>query len=297
MIRHPELLPNKENAIVLIGDQGIGKDFIVDYFSDYVIGRNLVSRMTGIGEAINSFNSTLRSKVLCVVNEMASTREAFRSNFDKIKPHISNTTQMINQKGIDAYSVENISSWLFLSNHEDVLYLEKGDRRYTCLRGNPIYKGNHQHFKNVADKCFNDKSGQHMMTYLMRLKPSDVMMPSLLKTTKFKEELKAMSRSSTEKFIDEIMEYRAEEARIVDETSILDDVLYLDDPTAENVLEIQDWKLSPSISAKELFQHYIEWCKENNEKPSNSTKFGVVVAKNSKWEKKRTNRGNFYHFN
>lgn len=280
MLKHPERLPNKENAILLIGDQGIGKDFIVDFFEEFVIGNNLTARLTGIESAVGQFNGVLRNKVLVVVNEMASTREQFRSNFDKIKPLISNKSQMINQKGVDSYSMDNISSWLFFSNHEDVLYLEKGDRRYKPLLGNPIYKGNHKHFKSVYEKCFNNEAGNHMYTYLMNLQDEDVAHPSELKTTELKEEIRELSMTSSERFVTEILDFRS----------------YIAAAESDEKFDELDWRLFESVSSKKLYSEYRLWCTENGERQVSNIKFGKAISRNLLKTKKRTSKGVMYIF-
>ena len=275
LLKNPQDLPNKENAILLIGQQGIGKDFVVNFFQNYVIGENLVGRLTGIESAVGSFNGALRGKALCVVNEMASTREQFRSNFDKIKPLISNNEIMINQKGVDSYPVNNISSWLFFSNHDDVLYLEKDDRRYTCLRANSKYKGNHKHFKNIIKQCFNQEAGNHMYTYLMNLQEEEVLHPSELKTTALKEELKYSSLTSSERFIHESLEFRKD--NLGEEQDEYD----------------YDWRLENEILAKDLYKEYKQWCDDNGERrPATNTKFGRAIKE--LLEKKRTKAGMMY---
>jgi hypothetical protein len=276
LLKNPETLPNKENAILLIGDQGIGKDFIVDFFQKYVLGENLVGRLTGIEQAVGPFNKILQNKALCVINEMASTKEQFKSNFDKIKPLISNNEIMVQQKGIDSYAIDNIASWLLFSNHDDVLFLEKGDRRYTCLRANAKYKGNVKFFKDVFKQCFNQEVGNHMYTYLINLQEEEVMHPSELKTTALKEELKLISMSSSERFIHESLEFRKYN---------LSDEKYDDEYN-------YDWRLQESIPAKDLYSHYTRWCNENGEKAISNNKFGRGIK--NLLDKKRTKLGMVY---
>tara|TARA_R110000822_G_scaffold41598_2_gene113229 strand:- start:124 stop:1305 length:1182 start_codon:yes stop_codon:yes gene_type:complete len=274
ILQKPETLPNRENAILLIGDQGIGKDFIVDFFQKFVIGQNHVSRLTGIEQAVGQFNKTLQNKVLSVINEMASTRDQFRSNFDKIKPLISNNEIMIQQKGVDSYPVENISSWLLFSNHEDVLYLEKGDRRYTCLRGNPKYKGNTGFFKSVFNQCFNQEAGNHMYSYLMNLQEEDMLHPSELKTTTLKEEIKMISLPAPQRFITEILEFRKYNLENKNE-------------------DCDDWRLGTGILSKDLYISYKEWSIDNGEKSTSNIKFGRSI-KHLLPNRKRTNAGYMY---
>lgn len=286
VLKHPHTLPNRENAIVLIGDQGIGKDIILDFISWFVMGKWNVCRLTGIEEATGKFNSQLQGKSLCVVNEMASTKEEFRSNFDKIKPNITNVDIGINSKGINRYEIENISSWIFMSNHEDVMYMEKGDRRYTCLRASLKYKNNLAHFKSIIAKCFNQECGDHFYTYLMNLKDEDIMEPQLLGTTAFKEELKEMSMSPPERFCSEMMELR-------------NDILQRRNDSKTNGEDsdddADDWLTYSKISATDFFNHFKKWCDFNKEKCTTQTKFGRTIAKLG-LTKSRTKGGVMYEF-
>jgi hypothetical protein len=281
----PHKLPNKENAIVLAGDQGVGKEIIIDFISWFVLGKWNVERMSGVDEAVGSFNSHLQGKALCVINEMASTKEEFRSNFDRLKPFITNVDININAKGINRYPVENISSWILISNHDDIMYMERGDRRYTCLRASSVYKGNKKFFQEIDAKCFNDECGKHFYTYIMNLKDEDVLDPQLLGTTTFKEELKEMSMSPPERFFGHVMESRK---------------MKLTKPDTKDDGEDSDddndvWYMQKKVSANDLFCHFKRWCAENNEKCTTQTKFGRVMSKLG-FEKNRDKSGIVYTF-
>ncbi len=53
----------------------------------------------------------------------------------------------INLKGKNQYNVDNLSNFIFISNHNYSLYLEKGDKRYFCLEVNEKYLQNDTYFK------------------------------------------------------------------------------------------------------------------------------------------------------
>ena len=251
-------------AIMLFGEQGIGKDFFIQFFSDFVLGRHLVADMIGIHEAVCDFNHHLQGKKLCVVNEMASTKNEFRSNFDKIKPFITNKNIDIQRKGIDKYQVENISNWIFFSNHRDSMYIEKGDRRYICLEGGNVYKGNHAHFKSVKEQCFNEKCGNHFYTYLMRLTEEDVVDITTLETTPLKKEMLLMSENSVETW--------------------LHDVTNKDKPKIFK-------------TSRYLYSVYKEWCIRVQEHSFSEKKFISLLKKTYEPERKRVGRGftiNYY---
>jgi hypothetical protein len=254
MVRKPEVLIRQ--ALVIIGDQGIGKDFLISFIRRFVIGEHLTLNLTGIKDVVCQFNSGLESKKLCVVNELASTKREFKASFDCVKPLITDDALQIQRKGIDKYTVNNIASWIFFSNHRDVFHLEKGDRRYVCLEAANIYKGNTAHFNKLADQCFNDKAGQHFFTYLMRLSDNDTIPLSEIKDTALKEEMIDRSKPSSGVWMDEVLD-----------------------------MESKDDK--SFVSSADLYSNYVGWCESAGEHSTARRSFsvflknaGLLVARN-----------------
>lgn len=279
--------------ILLVGGQGTGKSFVIDFLSEYVFGEHLVSSMVGIRKATQKHNEHLQGKKLYVVNEMASTRDEFRSNFDTLKG-LTDRVLDIEPKNKNSYEVKNIGSWIFLSNHDDTMYLERDDRRNVCLRVSDIYKQNEDHFISVRRKCFNDTCGRHFYKYLMSLNMDELNSICKIKNTPLKTEMINISLPSHLLFMKEICEHRdyvnENKNNVDDEKNSEDEKTDNDDGYNETKLPEKhplDFALADTILARVLYNKYQKWCSDNGRKTVYSDKF----FKGIKCEKKRANKG------
>ena len=79
------LLVNDRNrvALCMISKPGTGKGGFLD-FMRMVLKSSNIAEVCGIQPVIQKHNTIIQNKRLVVINEMSTTREEFRSNFDKI---------------------------------------------------------------------------------------------------------------------------------------------------------------------------------------------------------------------
>ena len=115
-------------ALVMVSRQGAGKGTFLE-FLEYILRKTNILSVNGVDAVVGKFNRLLQGKRLINMNEMSSTAETFRSNFDKLKMNITDTTILIQPKGVDHYSVKNISNYLLFTNHRDAVMVEESDRR------------------------------------------------------------------------------------------------------------------------------------------------------------------------
>ena len=80
--------------------------------------------LNGIERVVGKHNKHIANKRLIVINEMASTREECKSDFDRIKPYITDETITIEPKSIDSYEIDNIANTMCFSNHRDSILVE-----------------------------------------------------------------------------------------------------------------------------------------------------------------------------
>ena len=129
--------------------QGIGKTFFTDFLARFVFGEDITVQFNGISDIVDKFNLRLAGKKLSVNNETSSTREEFRSSFEKLKSLVTDSRQSIQKKFVDTYEIDNICSWMFLTNNIDSFIIEDSNRRYVCLDVNPIHKDDSEYFENL----------------------------------------------------------------------------------------------------------------------------------------------------
>jgi hypothetical protein len=249
-------------AMVLFSKQGAGKGFFI-HFMSMLIRQCNTAVVTGISSMTQKHNTTIQNKRLICINELCSTREEFKSNFDKIKCFITDPTIQIEPKGVNPYEIDNIGNLVLCTNHRDSMVIEKGDRRYTILEVNECYLNNHAYFKDLADKCFNQTIINAFYTFLLDF---DVVNTKVIINTPLRTEMMKLSMGSVDKYIEEIKNY-----------------------------PLMDFnrKIIKKIKAIDLYTKYVEWCSANGERNIiSNTKFGLSVK--LVYEKKRLTDGVYY---
>jgi hypothetical protein len=125
VLQHPGVKIN--HAIVLLGRHGIGKDTVLVPLTRGLGAHNYstVKPETLLGQ----FTHFLEGQLI-VVEEMMSFSK--RENYNKMKEWLASPPERleVNRKHMNPYSIPNIQVWVFLTNHEDAIALEDGDRRF-----------------------------------------------------------------------------------------------------------------------------------------------------------------------
>jgi hypothetical protein len=119
---------NKMNTALLVWsrNQGVGKNLLFECIRD-IIGSNHSQTITQ-SDLKRDFNGWLKNKVLVIGDEVLTSYR--RVETDKLKVLITDTSVTINEKHQPEYSVENFASFVFLSNHDDAIHIDKEDRRF-----------------------------------------------------------------------------------------------------------------------------------------------------------------------
>lgn len=139
-----------EVAIVLKAGQGTGKGTFVDPIGK-IIGAHFV-HLTEQSQVVGRFNSLLENKVLIFADEFFA---GSKKHTDQLKGMITEKTAKIERKGIDSIMVPSFSRLIMASNHENIVSIEKDERRYLYLEVSEERKQDHQYFealRKVIDK-------------------------------------------------------------------------------------------------------------------------------------------------
>lgn len=235
-------------GLVLISDQGVGKGNIMELMN-LIMGNHCCDiSVTGISQITQKHNTCIEGKRLIVINEMSSTRDEFKSNFDKIKSYITDPYVKIEPKGIPSFNCSNIGNYIMVSNHEDAIVIEDSDRRYQVLKCSTIYQNNFDFWGKWRKLCLTEHGANSFYTYLMSYKKCNLLR---LIDTPLKQEMKERGLPSTVRYISHYKE-----------------VINSLEGTYQNIKEVR---------ANNLYQQYVEWCKTNNEKLFSNTKFGTDI--------------------
>ena len=239
-------------AMVLISEPGTGKGFFINFLR-LILRQSNIAETVGIRSIAQKHNALIQNKRLVVINEMSSTKEEFRSNFETIKTYITDPVITIEPKGVNAYSVENIANYIMCSNHEDSIIVEEKDRRYSIFEVSPKYRGNYDYFTMLHSCCFTQDVADAFYTYLLDFEQTDEFVNILnIPDTAIRRNAVQLSKSAPLRFVDYITENP------------------LLEPGGERMTD---------IPARELYERYERWCRDDNEaRVCSMTKFGRAIA-------------------
>lgn len=200
LVCKPEKTPDV--AIAIFGKEGTGKDTFIEFFSEWVLGFDIVFNATGIEKITQKHCAGLSGKKLAVINEMAAAQDEFRSNFDKMKQLITGRKVQFEPKGKEIFEVDNILGYILCSNHPESLVLSTVDRRYLCLSAGMCYFQNKKFFTELREKIMNVDVGNHFYTFLKKRNITNKAMICSPPMTQMKKEIQELCKSNVEKFAD-----------------------------------------------------------------------------------------------
>ena len=243
-------------AIAMVAPQGTGKGFFLE-FMKLILRQSNVADMVGIQSITQKHNTAIQGKRVVVINEMSSTRDEFKSNFDKIKSYITDPVISIEPKGVNPYSIDNIGNYLLFTNHRDAIIVEESDRRYAIFEMSTARINDTEYFGMLEKECFNQSVADSFYTYLLDY-PNKVDVRKI-PNTELRKEMMSLSKSTPLKFLD-----------------------YALDEGKEDI-----WDAETEIGATVFYSKYQDWCRDNGERNCyTSTKFGSAIK--SKITKRKT---------
>lgn len=146
----------KPNAHFFYSKQGCGKGLLANFVSLMIGSTNVVTIRDARRYFDNSFNSESCFKLLKVFEELSDKGAAY-VHFDRLKDEITNQYEYLESKGFDRVRVRSCARYWFFTNHENSLYVEPDQRRYTLHKINPRYAKNRQYFRPIANEINDPK--------------------------------------------------------------------------------------------------------------------------------------------
>jgi len=149
IVQHPD---KKTEMAILIRDEGdlltegggTGKNFLIDYFGNEILGEKYYIVIGDNKELYSNFNSLMEGKLLVFVEEACSKDN--HTNNDLLKSKITSKKININKKMVAQYTVNDYSNTIFTSNNPNPLPIKQGNRRFWVFDTNPAMRGNETYF-------------------------------------------------------------------------------------------------------------------------------------------------------
>ena len=127
LVQRPAEIPR--SCLIFIGEEGVGKDSVVDFIGHKIIGSRMFANIT------DSDNQLYDSHSNCMVNTFLHKLEeasatSNRKNADKLKSLITQQSQMINEKNVKKFSMEVYPHFVMTTNNQSPVKLGDTDRRF-----------------------------------------------------------------------------------------------------------------------------------------------------------------------
>lgn len=205
-VQHPGGKPSWH--VVLGGPQGCGKDTILQPVLR-ALGEHNTAQIQA-GDLQNQWTDFLEGSALVVVQEMNNFER--RSVMDRLKPLLAQPPRevRINTKNQPQYNLPNITAWVFLTNHEDAIALEHGDRRFYVLWSDEdAGVWSEQQFRELYRWMMGQESGWRRVAGWLAQRDLSAFNPQgQAPHTAAKERMRQLTASALQQTIEEIIECR-----------------------------------------------------------------------------------------
>ncbi len=129
LIQKPHIIPR--TCLVVMGKQGAGKETVVDYIGNKIVGCNMYANMKSGEDLYGNYSQALEGTVLHKLEEATSLDN--KKNADKLKGFITRTKDKINPKGIRPYDLDVYPHFVMTTNNPSPVKIEDNDRRFVML--------------------------------------------------------------------------------------------------------------------------------------------------------------------
>jgi putative DNA primase/helicase len=258
--------PYKKTRVIMgfkSTQQQIGKSTLVEEFlNPFIFGRKLSSIQSGLDFINNRFNWDMAGKIFTSCEELSSlsNQNNYSGSFDKLKQLITGKTIRIEIKGGPVLELDDFNNFMFFTNHDFTVKIEKDDARFFVAECNPIYFKNYEYFNNLFT-YFNQECANHWFSWVFH--KTDCLNILDIPKTKLKKDMQINSLSSPLRYLQKIKVIREMEEEDAEELENWQRVVY-------------EWE--SLINGTELYSIYKSYCRDENEKEVSSTRFGRDIT-------------------
>jgi len=155
-------------AIVLTGQKRIGKDTLINFFMQYVIGMDYCINYDSSEQFWDKFDTGRMNKVVVKLEEALG--DLNRRNAHAFKTRITSQNIIYNPKGSPAINCENFARYFLTTNEANPVEV---DERFVMFPVNPRLKMNREFFHQVYHTLFTPEGGAAIGNFLAGINISD----------------------------------------------------------------------------------------------------------------------------
>jgi hypothetical protein len=147
------------------GLQGVGKDSIIKFISEMIGHDKYFLSETPERDVWGHFNGGIANSKLVHLSEIDRTN--VMNCMGKIKGLITDDTITINEKCQKPYTINSYQVYVIVTNNDEPVKIQEGDRRFTLIRTSAEKKGDAEYFNVLYSLLKNKNSLKSIYNYLM----------------------------------------------------------------------------------------------------------------------------------
>lgn len=187
-------------AIILTGQMGCGKDTLLEFFGQFVLGKQYFHNYTSTADFWMPYDENRMGKLLIKIEEAQGFLN--RQQVGPLKARITSDELTINPKGQKPISAKNYNRLCMTTNEGSSVKLETGDRRFLLANYSPYRVGDSEYWTKLRACLFTKEAGAIVAKYLLDL-PLENFDVRKIPMTEYKKAAMLADKSPEEKFIEQ----------------------------------------------------------------------------------------------
>ncbi|PKY59929.1 hypothetical protein RhiirA4_483083 [Rhizophagus irregularis] len=195
---------------------------------------------------LGCFNSVIQVQKLIVMNETGMSSGEWHRFNGHLKSLITEGKVSIERKGLETKRLKDFARYMVISNQDAPIKIDIGDSHVVCFEVSACCRSNIPYFDRLREILDHPDAPGMVMTYLLNLD---------------------LSKFSSEKIPNTKMKVETMRNHLPNPIQFI-----------INYISLWDVDKIAKLSSTSLYQHYLEWCGENGEKPLTNNILGQKFA-------------------
>lgn len=151
-------------ALIITGLKGIGKDTLMDFLIEKVIGDKYGFNYGSTSQFFDKHDTSRMNKFLVKLEE--ANRSICYTNADELKARITSNVTSFNPKNLKVIVCPNYTRYVFTVNGACPVDMSDSERRFFLIPASAEKKGDADFWTMIREKLFTDKAGRAVAQYL-----------------------------------------------------------------------------------------------------------------------------------